>query len=136
MQKNWSPDEIETCLKLYRAGEKSSVIADTIGRTQRSVKQFILRRRRIDPDTWRIVERKPKTTIRQKTGKPNTQKCDDCYYASGATRNGWKCPWADRLQPVKGWDATAVEYKVHNTNAATRVDMTWAIHDCPGYEKG
>jgi len=138
MQKNWTENEIAVCLKLYRAGVSSSIISETIGRTQRSVKQFIVRKRKIDPDTWRIVERQPpKPRKANKTGKTKSQKCDTCYYASGAMKDGWTCPWvAPRFEPVPGWDATRVIYQTNNTASGKKIDYTYEIRDCPKYERG
>lgn len=135
MNTTWTDKQRETCLKLYRAGIPSKLIAETIGKTNYAVKRYIGRRRKEEPDKWRRVERKRQST--NKTGKPKAQKCETCFYASGATKNGWKCPWvAPRFEPIPGWDAEQVVYRINDTASGCRYDITYAIHDCPRYERG
>ena len=123
----WSDEERRRCLQMVRQGKSQSEIAAALGRTKDGVQQYISRMRKIDPVAW-------KTHYRPK--EVSTQKCWNCYFASGAEENGWKCPWAARLQPVEGWDATEVDYILHSTFYGYKRSRTYAIKDCPRFKEG
>lgn len=123
----WTIEEERACLQMVRQGMSNADIAEVLGRARESVTHFICAKRKKEPGVWKRINA---------SGKPKHQKCDTCYYASGATKNRWKRPWADRLEPVEGWTADPVKYVLHNTNSGTKVTGTYAIHDCPRYEVG
>lgn len=63
--------------------------------------------------------------------------CTECFYGAGATDcSGWKCPWADRLEPVPGWIAYAREYWTHNGSKYSSLSVTFEIEDCPHFAEG
>ena len=106
-----------------------SQIGEVLGRDKDSVAHFVCAKRKKDPGTWRRYATK---------NAPSKQKCNDCYYASGATKNGFKCPWADRLEPVPGWTATPRPYYINNTcgGVPPKLDTTYQVEACPHYEEG
>ncbi len=122
----WTKNDERRCLQMIREGKSYPEIAETLGRNRESVAKFVCKQRKNDPGTWRRIS----------TGKKNDQPCPVCYYGSGATKDGWKCPWADRLEPVPGWDAEMVPYYLHNTQSGVRYDRTWSIKSCPHFERG
>lgn len=125
--KIWTKDEERYILMLYRRGLSYPKIAEELGVSKRMVITFIDRKRKTNPRTWQK---------RDNHTKRCTQPCIVCYFGSGAERDGWKCPWADRLEPVPGWDAVAVPYYLNNTQSGVRYDVTFDIKSCPRFERG
>ncbi len=111
---------------MIRQGLSYSEIGYVLGRDKESVSHFVCAKRKKDPGVWRKYATKK---------APSTQKCNTCYYASGAKKNGWKCPWADRLEPVEGWDAIPSD-KTESHGKVETVIHTFDIRDCPRYERG
>lgn len=123
----WTEEDRLRCLQMVRQGHTYAEMGLAMGREPNSVKRYVQRMRRENPTVWKKI----------KVIKPNkAQKCWTCSYAGGARKNGWKCPWADRLIPVEGWTAEAVNYYLHNTNTGVQRSRTWAVFDCPHYEEG
>lgn len=56
--------------------------------------------------------------------------CENCARAAG--RRMKECPWADRFEPVPGWDATPAKLRANNLkdDKPRHID-TYAIHACP-----
>lgn len=122
----WSREEELACHQMIRQGMSYSQIGEVLGRDKDSVAHFVCAKRKKDPGTWRRYATK---------NAPSKQKCNDCFYASGARKNGWKCPWADRLEPVKGWDATPTTTTEKHTTVESVIE-SFDIRDCPHYEFG
>ena len=57
----------------------------------------------------------------QETTSPKFTLCWDCARATG------KCPWSDRLVPVKGW----VAEKTKPSNSKPYV--SYIVRECPGF---
>ena len=125
----WTDAEVRRLGQMFRAGRTYAEIAQELGRTHRAVSNKVRQKRREEPLAWRVVV---------KHSKRMTNPCPDCLYGSGLIDpvTHWKCPWADRLVPVPGWDAEAVPYRVYNTNCADRVDITFDIKSCPHFKEG
>ena len=127
MKRNaWTIDDERHCLRLVRQGKPYSEIATEIGRSKEAVAKFISKKRKEEPGMWRR---------RVASGKASLQPCWDCFYASGATKDGWKCPWAGHLKPVPGWDAELVHLKCYQSNVKTET-LTYSIKSCPRFERG
>ena len=124
--KIWTKDEERYCLKLVRQGKTYQAIADEMGLTKKVVSYYISKKRKEQPRVWKRIH----------TEKRCTQSCVDCFFGSGAERDGWKCPWADRLEPVPGWDAVSIPYYLHNTQSGVRYDVTFDIKSCPHFDRG
>lgn len=118
----WTKDEEHLCLQMIRQGKNYAEIATALGREKNSVASFVKHKRQRDPSIWKKIAKASATTH---------QKCETCYYASGAVKNGFKCPWADRLEPVPGWDATPT---IKNNQIS--YSESFEIRDCPHYEEG
>lgn len=59
------------------------------------------------------------------------QPCWDCVNACGG------CEWADRLEPVPGWDATPTQrvLKCGGGRGGTRIEASFVIHSCPKFRR-
>lgn len=124
----WTKAEEQKCLRMIRNGKKYPEIAAALGLYPDQVKRFVYRKRLVEPEIWKKIAN---------TGKKTKQKCTTCYYASGAINleTGWKCPWADRLEPMMDeWDASPTSYLVDKK--AKRVMHSFLIRDCKRYVEG
>jgi hypothetical protein len=126
----WTDEEVRHLALMFRSGRTIKEIAAELGRTESAIQHKIKQKRTEEPHTWRVVSKKHSKRL--------TNPCADCLYGSGLidSVSHWKCPWADRLMPVPGWDAEAVPYRVYNTNCADRVDITFDIKSCPHFKEG
>ena len=52
--------------------------------------------------------------------------CWECKKATGCG----DCPWANRFEPVDGWDATPTEIKT-----VGRIEQSYIVNDCPLFER-
>ena len=122
----WTFEDQRQCLQLIRRGKSYSEIGEIMGRSKDAVARYVKKQRKIEPHIWRKITPK----------KVGVQLCWGCYYASGATKNGWKCPWADRLEPVEGWTAKLEEYEHYVSGNVQTMTRTWNITACPHFEEG
>lgn len=123
----WTFEDERKCLQKIRQGKTYQQIADELGRSRKAVVYFVSKKRKAEPGVWKRIA---------DTRKRSDQPCWVCFYGSGAAKDGWKCPWADHLEAVPGWDAELVPYYVHNTASGVRYDWIWRINSCPRYEEG
>lgn len=122
----WTIEEERSCLRMIRAGMTYDEIGETLGRNSDSIAHYVHWKRKKEPGIWRKIGTK---------GMPKRQLCETCYYASGAIKNGFKCPWADRFEPVEGWDASPTRKRNQYGKTFVYVD-SYIIRVCPHYEEG
>lgn len=122
----WTFDDQRHCLQLVRQGKTYAEIAKELGRSTDTVSRYICRMRKLDPRTWR-----------RRAARPGSKQiCWTCRFASRPREDGWLCPWASKLQPVEGWEATEVHREIYSTGNIKEIQHTYSITGCPHYEEG
>lgn len=66
--------------------------------------------------------------IPKPTGKPKDTLCWQCKKST----SGSDCPWANRFEPVDGWNATSSIVKM----GLDRTQESFFVHECPLFERG
>ena len=127
MAERFTKDEEHACLQMVRQGMCHADIAEALGRDQAEVTYLIQKRHKQNPHSWRKFG----------SGKMSNQPCPDCYYGSGAIDpvTQWKCPWADRLEPLPDWIATE-NYIQNQSGEVVYYTGSYMIHHCPHYVFG
>jgi hypothetical protein len=124
MRTLWTKERRQIYIRMREAGYTHRQIANALDLEYSQVKSF-------SSKLGRVPNRRGVNTQ-----KRSDQLCWLCKYAGGARRkDGWKCPWADRLKPVEGWTAEAVPYYDYNNNRQL-TSRTWRVTACPEYENG
>lgn len=78
---------------------------------------------------YRAAQLRPSSIPRPKT----VTICENCGLASGRRdADGNKCPWADRLEPVPGWEGVRVT-RSDWSGADPREGFTYFVRACPHY---
>lgn len=81
-----------------------------------------------------LIRRYPPQEKKQKKAPKieyqSKQPCWDCVNACGG------CEWADRLEPVPGWDATPTQRVLKcGRKGGTQIEASFVIHSCPKFRR-
>ncbi len=114
MPVKWTQTEYNILRRMRFEGATWTEIGKRLGRTSDACINYAMRRDQ---------EHRKKVNL-------HSTICWECGRASGMTLNGIKCPWADRLEPVPGWEAIATKYTSYN-GGKHGPDRSFIVNECP-----
>lgn len=125
--KAMSPMEKRVVKRMLVEGESQEAMAERLGRTKAEIRLYITRLENLRKN--RITDGAGMTTR-------SDQLCWRCRIATGrlSRRTGEPCPWAEKGEPVEGWDAEMTRRQLTDAYGR-RTQESWRIRRCPLFEE-
>ena len=125
--KAMSPMEKRVVKRMLLEGESLETVAGRLRRALPEIRLYVLRLE---------ILRKNRITAGAAMTTRSDQLCWRCRIATGrlSRRTGAPCPWAERGDPVEGWDAELTRRQVTDAYGL-RHQESWRIRGCPLFEE-